>query len=501
MEQITERQAKICQWLRTSYPRSFNEMTDKELLAIDSFYTWSINKLIPKEIDELKDLKEIYIHNNNPLRVPKEIFNLEQLRSLRIDGGIIEDLPSGIKKLQDLEVLRLDNCKLKEFPKEILGLSKLKELSLSRNEIEVVPEALTQLCLLEELDLSDNLIKDLPNNLGELVLLERLDLSWNILRALPLSFAGLEKLKRIYLGSNFFEECPKVLLNLKNLGEINISFNPLKVFTEEPISLPRLEYLYLYNCNLSSLPKGLEKLSGITEVRLGCIKNRHSFNNKNHFDEAATAEYNNFVEDQKKKREDLGRPIYNWLQGFERTKHIELDKVLRECSLELESSAIESIPKEISIMSELEDISLKHNEIRLVPDEILELKSLEVLGLRNNPIEYLPDLRNLPKLVMLSLDKEVFVREFAMIKELKSLEQFNLGLAESETFPEELWQLTNLETLGIASQKKIIIPEDIKRLPKLKELNLIGFTLSEEEMEALKAMIPNIEIEEISSDS
>ena len=96
-------------------------------------------------ISIFKNLKELYLSNNQIKKLPKEISRLKNLKYLSLFDNQIEELFSKIWNLKKLETLDLSYNKIKKLPKEIGNLKNLKVLNLSYNQIKKLPKEIWNL--------------------------------------------------------------------------------------------------------------------------------------------------------------------------------------------------------------------------------------------------------------------------------------------------------------------------------------------------------------------
>jgi len=133
----------------------------------------SINNLVslPDEMDQLKNLTQLYVHNNKLKTVPNVIYKLKNLTELNMGGNEIESISEEIGNLTKLTILWLDDNQLTSMPEAIGNLTKLTRLYLSGNELTSLPKSIGNLVNLknDELHINGNpLITSLPDSIRKI---------------------------------------------------------------------------------------------------------------------------------------------------------------------------------------------------------------------------------------------------------------------------------------------------------------------------------------------
>ncbi len=139
----------------------------------------------PLGITQLASLKKLLLERNMLKEIPKEIEKLKDLKELNLNGNQLEALPEAIGSLTSLKCLLLNNNKFKEFPKCVTKLTNLKYLGLGMNMIADIPDTIGNLKNLEMLALNHNKISNLPKGLKKLKSLKLLYLQNNRIETLP----------------------------------------------------------------------------------------------------------------------------------------------------------------------------------------------------------------------------------------------------------------------------------------------------------------------------
>ena len=158
------------------------------------YYDISILKNNYKELDEtIEQIYQLKTLNLSwaEIDVPKEIGQLVNLQQLYMHYSQIKEIPIELGQLTNLQVLDFNHNRIEEIPPELGRLSNLKSLYLYRNKIKEIPKELGQLTNLETLDLRYNQLKTLPKELGQLTKLKTFDMRYNQLGTLPLEIQQL----------------------------------------------------------------------------------------------------------------------------------------------------------------------------------------------------------------------------------------------------------------------------------------------------------------------
>ncbi len=108
--------------------------------------------------------------------IPKEIYNFKNLKELYLSKNKLSKLDKEFLVFQNLEVLDLSKNKFTNFPSQICSLGALKQLFLGRNNIAIIPDCIGQLSNLEVLDLWYNPLDGLPNSISQLKKMKSIDL-------------------------------------------------------------------------------------------------------------------------------------------------------------------------------------------------------------------------------------------------------------------------------------------------------------------------------------
>jgi Leucine-rich repeat (LRR) protein len=101
--------------------------------------------------------------------IPKELQQLSELRNLELDGNNLQLIPREIGKLQNLQRLFMSDNKIKFIPREVFMLPTLLFLKLNSNKIDLsISEFMKCASPNLEIQLIDNNSHSIPNRFKEL---------------------------------------------------------------------------------------------------------------------------------------------------------------------------------------------------------------------------------------------------------------------------------------------------------------------------------------------
>tara|TARA_R110002110_G_scaffold415839_1_gene657377 strand:+ start:7237 stop:8706 length:1470 start_codon:yes stop_codon:yes gene_type:complete len=147
--------------------------------------------------------------------------------------------------------------------------------------------------------------------------------------------------------------------------------------------------------------------------------------------------------------------------------------------LALPDNLLQSLPKEIKLISALEDLNLTKNTIKFLPPEIGELTGLDELWLNNNELQSLPsEMSKLESLTSLSLMGNNFKKIPHVVCSLRGLKNLSLSANEIEHIQPEIGRLVCLEVMNLDYNSVTDLPKEIGLLKSLEELTLSGNLLA-----------------------
>ena len=133
--------------------------------------------------------------------------------------------------------------------------------------------------------------------------------------------------------------------------------------------------------------------------------------------------------------------------------------------------ALETIPKEIGRLKELENLLIVSNQLQRLPDEIVSLSRLRHLELTDSQVTELPEnLGRLGALRVIILHKNQLQKLPDSFGQMNRLEIAEIDLNQIERLPEDLSGLTNLRVLGLGDSELSVLPQSIGELTAMEEL-------------------------------
>jgi Leucine-rich repeat (LRR) protein len=392
-----------------------------------------------------KELKELYLSDNQLSSLPESFGNLKILINLELYGNQLNSLPESFGNLQNLPELRLSNNQLSSLPESFGNLQNLSSLYLENNQLSSLPESFGDLHNLSYLDLSNNQLSSLPESFGNLKYLSDLRLSNNKLEKLNEKLTLISNLEHLDISINQLDSLPQNFENLSNIKYLNISINHIKTIPKNIGNLIKMIYMNASKNKIDELPESIGQCSSLIELNLS----------------------------------------YNRLKSI--PSSIGDLKIIKD--LNVSNNEIINLPESLKYLSNLPKIDLSYNQIELFPYFLSQIKSLQVLNLSNNKIsEINSDIQDFTNLLELNMsgnkfssndgsEKEFISDNIEMLKNLQSLDLSSCNLYYYK-IPETLFNLHNLRYLNLSDNDLYKIPEHIENLTNLITLSLANNEIS-----------------------
>ena len=220
---------------------------------------------IPENLENLRELKSLYIGGNFLTKIPDSVLTLKNLEVLEAWQNKIESIPKDIGILDKIWRLHLEGNKITKLP-ESIGNLPMKKLYLKHNNVSYVPESIGNWTRLDVFGLPLNNLTSLPETISSWKNVRVISLWQNKLRALPNVELNVKELR---LNNNYFIEVPPRVYKIKQLRKLWLNSNQLTEIPEIPRGyLKELWFLDLQNNLLSSLPRTIQQLPNLRNLRL-----------------------------------------------------------------------------------------------------------------------------------------------------------------------------------------------------------------------------------------
>uniref|UniRef100_A0A8C7RS80 Leucine-rich repeat-containing protein 7 n=1 Tax=Oncorhynchus mykiss TaxID=8022 RepID=A0A8C7RS80_ONCMY len=203
------------------------------------------------------------------IQLPPEVLEqIHNLKELWMDNNSLQTIPGCIGKLRHLRYLDLAKNRIESLDTDISGCESLEDLLLSSNMLQHLPDTIGMLKKLTTLKVDDNQLTSLPNTIGSLSLLEEFDCSCNELESLPPTIGYLHNLRTFSADENFLVELPREIGNCKNVTVMSLRSNKLEFLPDEIGQMTKLHVLNLSDNRLKNLPFTFTKLKDLAALWL-----------------------------------------------------------------------------------------------------------------------------------------------------------------------------------------------------------------------------------------
>nr|XP_008170792.1 leucine-rich repeat-containing protein 7 isoform X7 [Chrysemys picta bellii] len=217
---------------------------------------------------KLTQLERLDLGNNEFSELPEVLEQIQNLKELWMDNNSLQMLPGSIGKLKQLVYLDMSKNRIETVDLDVSGCEALEDLLLSSNMLQQLPDSLGLLKRLTTLKVDDNQLTVLPNAIGNLSLLEEFDCSCNELESLPSTIGYLHSLRTLAVDENFLSELPREIGSCKNVTVMSLRSNKLEFLPDEIGQMQKLRVLNLSDNRLKNLPFTFTKLKELAALWL-----------------------------------------------------------------------------------------------------------------------------------------------------------------------------------------------------------------------------------------
>uniref|UniRef100_A0AAY4EVY6 Leucine-rich repeat-containing protein 7 n=1 Tax=Denticeps clupeoides TaxID=299321 RepID=A0AAY4EVY6_9TELE len=199
---------------------------------------------------------------------PEVLEQIHNLKELWLDNNSLQAIPGSVGKLRQLRYLDLAKNRIETLDADISGCESLEDLLLSSNMLQQLPDSIGMLKKMTTLKVDDNQLTSLPNTIGSLSLLEEFDCSCNELESLPPTIGYLHSLRTFAADENFLTELPREIGNCKNVTVMSLRSNKLEFLPDEIGQMTKLRVLNLSDNRIKNLPFTFTKLKDLAALWL-----------------------------------------------------------------------------------------------------------------------------------------------------------------------------------------------------------------------------------------
>uniref|UniRef100_A0A674JZZ3 Leucine-rich repeat-containing protein 7 n=1 Tax=Terrapene triunguis TaxID=2587831 RepID=A0A674JZZ3_9SAUR len=221
-----------------------------------------------RSMHKLTQLERLDLGNNEFSELPEVLEQIQNLKELWMDNNSLQMLPGSIGKLKQLVYLDMSKNRIETVDLDVSGCEALEDLLLSSNMLQQLPDSLGLLKRLTTLKVDDNQLTVLPNAIGNLSLLEEFDCSCNELESLPSTIGYLHSLRTLAVDENFLSELPREIGSCKNVTVMSLRSNKLEFLPDEIGQMQKLRVLNLSDNRLKNLPFTFTKLKELAALWL-----------------------------------------------------------------------------------------------------------------------------------------------------------------------------------------------------------------------------------------
>ncbi|CAO3652285.1 unnamed protein product [Cunninghamella blakesleeana] len=335
-----------------------------EILSLD--LTKNLWVEIPLDfMQSCKQLKELWLMDNEYTSLPFSIRHATQLEHLNISGNRLRDLSlAHLEDIPQLKSLRAFNNKLESLPETFDQLKQLNHLNISNNCLTAFPLVLCDMVQLTYLDISFNKMAQLPDEIGNLKkLVSFFAIGIRLSGSLPLTFSELENLQQLDLRQNSITDLDELCL-LPKLDTLFMDYNAVSLVSCE---IKYIRQLQLLKNNLTQFNMGFCYPPGDTNYKPQFGKTLPPYEIHSNLQVLNLSHC---------KLSSLPDDVFYSTHSI---KHLTLD-----------SNILTSLPDCIGLLKNLQELSIQDNKLNSLPEDISKLSELKVLLVQKNNLQCLP---------------------------------------------------------------------------------------------------------------
>lgn len=491
------------------------DLSGKQLRFITEVIFWKLKNLrnfdlshnqltsVPIQLGLLKTLKQLNLSNNQLASVPEQLGLMKELSKLDLSNNQLTMLPTAIGNLINLWFLDLSHNKLISLPKAFRLLRNLQILNLSNNQLTSLPDKVWE--LINQMPLTDQpaslsnafkeeLLNDFPEDIIKIILDGKVLSEINQLMLINKRWHKIISNNKGFLCDKIFN---KFLMNDKKLiswNKVTYKSNEKKKMVESTVRKTEEQIIIFFTevfkeifpaFTLISYPdptKELKDLIAMTVDRsmkkeLDDLIANIQIEKIHEILEIAKARdtlifwitlerilnfkiqtgklnvtYESIESGVDGRHFRSVKKLLETAKGFPNWCYKNQDNLLTILELCIDNLCLTSIPAEIGLLKNLQNLKLGNNKLTYLPAEIGQLTQLTYLELMHNRLKSLP----------------AEIGELTLLWGLKLQGNFLTRL------PDEIWNLTNLWSLCLSDNLLTTVSFKIGRLKELSILTLTG---------------------------
>ncbi|MFC2098812.1 WG repeat-containing protein [Bacteroidota bacterium] len=168
-----------------------------------------------------------------------------------------------------------------------------------------------------------------------------------------------------------------------------------------------------------------------------------------------------------------------------------------ETYLDPAGAGLTFVPEELALFPDVEEIELGDNYLSSVDFDFTQFRELRSLGLGGNQFSKFPAaVLPLKKLNSLNLSNNLLTEIPREISNMKKLSFLYLNDNRIKELPEDLGALKSLSFLDLRNNQLKMLPESLLKLNSLEYLLIKGNPIPPSELERIKELRPDLELEE-----
>ncbi|QTE23025.1 leucine-rich repeat domain-containing protein [Polaribacter cellanae] len=438
--------------------RSYGGKYETDMLQLKRFGFNNVFQYKEKEFNENKDS----VH----------ILSKIKYVSIKISENLnLKAIVKNLEKLPNLEYVQFktpaslfDEGKVTNivFPENIYTLKKVKTISLKG-------------------DFYWN-YNNFINSISKLPQLENLVLIWNNFPNKIFKNPNFSKLSHIkglsYSGSNKII-FPESIKDFKNLTSLSLSFSADENSIKDILKFSKLNNLKYLDLNWMTIKSNfLGNFKNLEELSLSSVEIKNS---TNIFLDISKIKNLKELKLSNNKLNSLPKEIgllknlesfYSSNNKFSKKLPIEFYSLTNLKNIEIQGSDLEVVNNNINKLQNIETLKLYFNQIKTLPKSFINLSKLKRVYLEHNKLKKLP--KDLGKLNIsyLSLNNNLIEKLPKSIIYLKNLDSLNLEENYILQLPKRIGKLKNLTYLNLELNKLSQLPKSFGKLQNLKYLNI-----------------------------